>query len=593
MWTVMLQTMADPVVSGVMFTPPASTYLNVATPCLPALRGEGQSWFGVPELPADIRATLRDEDLIWLRTGEALGSLTRQGKPWTVVFERLSSTSPTDLLTVKEAMRADGVEFNEVKIRAMTVGVISWGWSYTRKEYEDLEAMYLHITSTMFAHAPKHDEQIPTHTPRDDCKEARAWKGRLRWEARLKPQSWDDEQEARHIGGLRDVALSLDKLPAVRERGLVVGRALEKLYRDEPWVLSSILDAVRNKIEDCADLEATGLRIAECIAEVVSCDDLRRGGEQGLHCEVRPQFIGSWRKYAGDPDDQVESWFSDGSPLGIVATPEARNIFPEYANRDAAADPATLASELMDGRRKSARGDPHAVSEIDKMLGKKWLLKFDSKMKAKKFARGKVVISELIVITKNKTTKVKNKLITKVKKRLILNLKKSGVTAVAVKSERPELPRALDVVFSNLELMKRRRKWLKGRRMRHVILDFANAFFHFPCRPDERKFFCTRLGKSILMWLRAAQGSRGAPLVCGRALALVMRLAASTIPSGAVSASTYVDDPIAVFIGEEDEQDLNVGKLIGSILAMGVRAGLRQGPGLQGRPDSHMDFSSL
>ena len=61
-WTVMLQTMSDSVVSGVMSTPPAATYLDVATPCLPALRGEGQSWFGVAEIPADIRATLRGED---------------------------------------------------------------------------------------------------------------------------------------------------------------------------------------------------------------------------------------------------------------------------------------------------------------------------------------------------------------------------------------------------------------------------------------------------------------------------------------------------------------------------------------------------
>ena len=168
MWTVMLQTMADPVVSGVMSTPLAATYLDVATPCLPALRGEGQSWFGMAELPADVRAALRDEDLIWLRTGEALGSLTRQGKPWTVVFEKLGSTSPTDLLTVKEAMRADGVEFNEVAIRTMRLGIISWGWTYTRKDYDDLEALYLHVISSMFARASRPAEEEPSHTPRGD-----------------------------------------------------------------------------------------------------------------------------------------------------------------------------------------------------------------------------------------------------------------------------------------------------------------------------------------------------------------------------------------------------------------------------------------
>ena len=73
----------------------------------------------------------------------------------------------------------------------------------------------------------------------------------------------------------------------------------------------------------------------------------------------------------------------------------------------------------------------------------------------------------------------------------------------------------------------------------------------------------------MLVWTRTAQGSRGAPLVCGRALALAMRMAAATIPEGAVSTSTYVDDPISTFIGEQQGRSLSIGKLVGSILAMG------------------------
>ena len=172
------------------------------------------------------------------------------------------------------------------------------------------------------------------------------------------------------------------------------------------------------------------------------------------------------------------------------------------------------------------------------------------------------------MITKAKRKKEKGKVISTIKKRIVFNLKRSGVAAVAVKGERPELPRVLDVVFSSLELLRRRRNSL-GKGSRQIILDFANAFFQFPGRADERRFFATRLGKAVLVWLRTAQGSRGARLICGKALALVMRLAAGTIDHDAMNASTYVDDPLVTFVGDQADQDLNIAKNVGSILAMG------------------------
>ena len=276
-------------------------------------------------------------------------------------------------------------------------------------------------------------------------------------------------------------------------------------------------------------------------------------------------LIKEWRRYVGEPDDQVELWLCDGSPLGIVARPVDRGIFPLYTDAGSAVvDPASLASETLTGRAFKAAADPDAISEISTLVSKNWLKRFSSKAQAKRFVKGKLILSDLIVITKVKRSRVKGKLVSKTKKRLILNLKKSGVTAVAVKAERPELPRVLDVIFANLELLKKWKKRWRKRSLRHVVLDFANAFFHFPTREDERRFFATRLGKDILVWMRTAQGSRGAPLVCGTALALIMRLASATIPKDEMSASTYVDDPISTFIGDKAQQDINIGKLIGS-----------------------------
>ena len=140
------------------------------------------------------------------------------------------------------------------------------------------------------------------------------------------------------------------------------------------------------------------MEVAACVASVVGCKDLRRGVEQNLDCEVRPQLIASWREYTGDPDDQVESWFVDGSPLGIKQVPAPRGIFPEYADKDPAADFTTLASELIDGKKTKAAKDRDAQDEVDKMVNRRWIRKFSSKSAAKRYLKGKVVLSELIVI---------------------------------------------------------------------------------------------------------------------------------------------------------------------------------------------------
>ena len=41
---------------------------------------------------------------------------------------------------------------------------------------------------------------------------------------------------------------------------------------------------------------------------------------------MRPYLMAAWRKHVKDPDDVVEQWFVDGSPLGITRMPERRGI---------------------------------------------------------------------------------------------------------------------------------------------------------------------------------------------------------------------------------------------------------------------------
>ena len=50
------------------------------------------------------------------------------------------------------------------------------------------------------------------------------WRQQLNWVDRVKPQPWDGEAEPDYIGGLRDIRLSLDKVPIMRQQGAKIGR---------------------------------------------------------------------------------------------------------------------------------------------------------------------------------------------------------------------------------------------------------------------------------------------------------------------------------------------------------------------------------
>ena len=69
-----------------------------------------------------------------------------------------------------------------------------------------------------------------------------------------------------------------------------------------------------------------------------------------------------------------------------------------------------------------------------------------------------MILSELIALVKTKLKESSDGTFAKkIKRRLLLNLKKSGITSISVKTERPELPRILDVIFANLDLMRAQR----------------------------------------------------------------------------------------------------------------------------------------
>ena len=97
--------------------------------------------------------------------------------------------------------------------------------------------------------------------------------------------------------------------------------------------------------------------------------------------------------------------------------------------------------------------DKGALAEMADLVKRRWFRRFASKFAAKSAVKGKLVLSDIIVVSKTKTKVDKGDVTNNIKKRLILHLRKSGVTAATAKCERPELPRIMDAVFGGLELL--------------------------------------------------------------------------------------------------------------------------------------------
>ena len=109
------------------------------------------------------------------------------------------------------------------------------------------------------------------------------------------------------------------------------------------------------------------------------------------------------------------------------------------------------------------------------------------------------------------------------------------------------LPRTLDATWDIMELLSEIKT--DNENLAIMVLDFKDAFWQIPLLPEEMPFVVGKLGSSFFLFRRAPQGSRGAPLLWARTVALLTRLTHAMHPCGKFRASVYVDDPLIVVSG--------------------------------------------
>ena len=115
--------------------------------------------------------------------------------------------------------------------------------------------------------------------------------GKMSYKSRRKPPPQHELADDHGIGGLRRTVTALKKLPQTMAAGSIISTALDELFDANPDIERAFLDAITEKVDDSAKVEAAGQLVADCIGSIIHCDDTSRGTSHGLDCGLRDELI--------------------------------------------------------------------------------------------------------------------------------------------------------------------------------------------------------------------------------------------------------------------------------------------------------------
>ena len=289
---------------------------------------------------------------------------------------------------------------------------------------------------------------------------------------------------------------------------------------------------------------------------------------------IRASLLQCWQRKALDPDNQVGPRLFSGAPCGILEHPIADGIFPVITDENRE-NPDGLATDFESfSNYAGVEGDPDAESEIIEHIEAGHILASET-VEGLLHATGgqKPILNKIGIIDKIRDGIRK--------RRLILDTKASRLKEHSRKNQRVILPRLLDAILSVLALMALMQPADEESSIELFVLDFADAFWQIPIGASERRFFGAQLtikGKLMyLLFLRAVQGSRSAPLSWARVIALVIRLTQSLFDPKSVRLMCFVDDPLAVIVGTPAQRALIKATIITTWEALGFALSYHKG----------------
>ena len=212
--------------------------------------------------------------------------------------------------------------------------------------------------------------------------------------------------------------------------------------------------------------------------------------------------------------------------------------------------------------------NPDAKELVHDMVRQKgWLASFNSHQQCERFVGGPFVLSKFAMLVKEKWSDTSQSWVKK--NRFIMDGKSTGVTSCSHKSYKTVLPRVSEAAFNLLELSHKARRHRQHFQVIQLVLDATDAFWNVPLSPIERRWFVSKVQDKYLVYLKTAQGSRGAPLSWAVLFGLACRLGLSSqvlLIQDAFVLDTlleaYVDDPHVSLAGTIQEIEINLVVLV-------------------------------
>ena len=122
-------------------------------------------------------------------------------------------------------------------------------------------------------------------------------------------------------------AMSIAQLPMIRITRDNIRDAVYEFFDCNPQAITAVHDAIGKSDEkDVPEQYVTEIR--EVLAKVVHATDIGEVDTGDYRTCVRAGLLSAWRQAAGDPDDQLERWLTQGAPAGIRMTPARPQHIP-------------------------------------------------------------------------------------------------------------------------------------------------------------------------------------------------------------------------------------------------------------------------
>ena len=345
------------------------------------------------------------------------------------------------------------------------------------------------------------------------------------------------------IGNL--IERELDASPQV-EQAIVEG--FGKPLGEEAY-LTQWLDDVRTKLADL--LQRNRLDGMPCECDTSPIDT---GTYQTV---VRGRLLEYWALTTQDPAAVAARWLFEGAPAGLSMDIELGELCAKVDDDSPELDDVALATDYDTfNNYEGVETNVDAVAAIQNYHSKGYLRECQNLTETTEFLGAKPTLSKLGCIVKEKVNTDTGQATRKT--RIILDCKKSQVSRYASRSHKSALPRVTDAVQSAMKLM---HSCCAQESVTLFIADVADAFWLIPLHHKERRYFVAKLKEKFYVFLRTAQGSRGAPLTFSVIMALAARFVQSTlcrsnskdaVPEGLMH--VYVDDPLTILRGTEVRQ---------------------------------------